>query len=190
MSTKNSHNQTLAQLAAHPTDNHTLVLRTPPGLASDMGRFEPARYDQAQRAYLIHADHLTALHRFAATIGLHIVDDRRSPPGQKTAMPECAHCGQPAALTRQPATCPLCGHTWQPVFVRSEPTTHRSTVRATCGSCKHTQPGRFPYCGACGAPIPRGHAGRLPTPRPHLDDPLPLGETVTDALGGADEPPF
>lgn len=176
-------NKHLARLTAHPTDTRTVLLHTPPGLATDMGRFEPARYDQAHRAYLVHVDHLAALHRFAATIALHIVDERTRPPGQRPLMPECIHCGQPAKLTRQPHRCPGCGQPWKPTFV-DPGTGHGEAVRQTCDHCGHTQRGRFGYCGACGEPMPADDPDRPHRPpRRHLNDPLPLADTITETAG-------
>lgn len=176
-------NQTLATLSAHPTDNRTLLLRTPPGLADQMGRFEPARYDAAHRAYLLHVDHVEALHRFAAAIRLHVVDERTRPPGERTLMPECAACGQPARATRQPARCPACGEPWIARYVNPG-TGHGEHVRQTCGDCGHTQRGgRFPYCGSCGAAmppdLPKPH---VEIPRQRLKDPASLAETVPETV--------
>lgn len=198
MSTRKSH--TLAYLTSHTHDPNTLVLHTPPGLATDMGRFEPARYDAELRAYLVHTDHHDALHRFATSIGLHITDNRIRPPTApgppRPRMPECTHCAQPARHDTHPNRCPNCGQPWQPTYPPDHHAGHG--VTQDCPACGRTQHGRFAHCGRCGAAIPDEPPTRRRTaPRPTLPDPLPLAQTIDDLAEHLDhdqegdyEPPF
>lgn len=174
-----------ATLHAHSTDPDALVLKTPIEIASEMGRFAPARYDRETRGYLLHVDHLDALRRFAKTIGLHIIDQRQAPPGDKPLMPECGNCGQPAALTRQPDHCPTCGRRWKPVFIRGTET--RDPLTKACVRCGHTQGRRWAYCIRCGQSMPDDPpewnvVHHVDLPRPKLDEPMPFSECIEETL--------
>lgn len=172
---------TTATINAHPTDPDIIVLRTPPDMASEMGRFAPARYDPQTRAYILLAEHVDALRKFATRSGIHIVDQRQAPPGPRTQMPECTNCGQPAKLNAQPDWCPACGERWKPMFAEGH---NGSGVRLECRACGHRQTTAFRWCGKCGAAMPEPPKGGKPLTldRPKLTAPKPLAQTIVETL--------
>ena len=76
-----------------------VVVRTPPDLATEMGRFGPARYDRDARVYLVQAHQLEAFSRFLTRSGHQLVDQREAAaapsPGPGLPLPECSACGTP-----------------------------------------------------------------------------------------------
>lgn len=171
----------VARIVRHPSDRDVVLLHTPHGLSNDMGRFAPARYSQEHRAYVLHNEHIPALYRFARTISLHVVDERRATAGYRTQPVECASCQQPGSLGKPPKVCPSCGETWVPV---PPPIKEEAKGRTECGKCRHRQDGRFPFCSSCGARMtyrPAAAAPALVVPldeRRKLRDPEPLARTL------------
>lgn len=173
----------IARIVKHPSDRECVVVQVPATLNEQFGRFGPARLSVEHHGYVLHHTHVDALYRFAKTVDLHLTDDRvsarRGPQVQPT---ECRTCAQPGERFNPPNVCPSCGAPWSPIT----PPVHESSITETpCPSCKHRQPGRFPYCSRCGKPMghkPVAVVQRLALPpapeRPHLDDPLPLGDVV------------
>lgn len=138
----------IIRVTRHPSDPDVVLVHTPPGLANELGRFEPARYAAEHRAYVMHGDHMAALYRFARTITCHVVDERvtrGSGPG--TPPRECAGCGQPGSMGKPPKVCPACGVGWVPT---PPPVTAVRAPMTECRACGHRQTGRFPFCSACG----------------------------------------
>lgn len=171
---------TTATISSHPSDENILMLRTPHDHAAEMGRFEPARYDSTSRAYLVHVDHLEPLRRFAKRIGMYLVDQRAQAEGERTLMPECRNCGQPAKLGHEPIRCPDCGEVWSSRFM--DGLDNRRGLTQTC-PIGHTQLGAFPYCGTCGARIPPPEKTGPPVVlRQQLADPKPLAEVVVETV--------
>jgi len=169
----------LIRIEKHPTDPDVVILRTPPDMASDMGRFEAARYDPDRKAYLIHSDTIPSLYRFARHFGAHVTDDRTG-LGERTLAHECGHCGQPGSVANSPKHCPACGEPWMPV-------THHDVNPPTdltrCDACGRNQRGRFPRCAHCGAELTHSRPGRVVRlPRVKLADPLPLSQTLQETF--------
>jgi hypothetical protein len=168
----------LIRITRHPHDQSIAVLATPPDLATDMGRFEAARYAPDLRAYMIHVDTVPALRKFAKHLGVHVIDERRD-NGPRTLPHECGDCGQPGSVERPPRCCPDCGADWRPVTYEDAAPT---LTEGTCGRCGHRQGGRFPRCSHCGGHMAypeRGPRVEI-APRAKLPDPIPLAEAIAE----------
>jgi hypothetical protein len=175
------------RLTRHETDHELVILHTPPQLADAVGRFEPARYDPARRAYLLHQARVPDLYRWARHAEAHITDERAAFSASKpyTPGPECAHCAQPGSAAKPPKYCPACGETWTPIVYRD---TAPSVVRGECTRCRTRQVGRFPRCAHCGGdmayPKPQRH---VELPRTRLPDPLPLADVIAETFPPPEE---
>lgn len=169
----------IIRINRHPRDTDIIMLATPPDLAEQMGRFEPARYSRDDRAYLIHRNDLDPFKRYAKHIGAHVIDERR-PTGPKRDAHECGNCGQPGSTERAPRYCPSCGQDWQPVTYEDVSPT---VSRGTCVACGHMQGARFPHCSRCGGQMSYPEAPtRLVIPRAKLEDPMPLGDVLAETV--------
>jgi hypothetical protein len=144
-----------------PTDPGLLYLVTTPDMARTMGGFQPARYigntpPIPGASYVISTDDLPRLTVYCTNRGLHLVDGRDTPaskaraPWRERPLPECTHCGQPAARGARMSHCPNCGVPWEPVEVG--PSQHRHLVGAVrqCASCGRDTPEGFTHCTHCG----------------------------------------
>lgn len=171
----------VVRLQRHPTDNACALLVAHPDLNQRLGKFGPARFVAEHHGYVLHHDHVDALYRFAKTAGIHVVDERVASSTSKRVPPhECRHCAQPARRFQPPAVCPSCGEPWTPTEppVRDNPIT-----RHPCPSCGHKQPGRFPFCSRCAAPMQYPQPDRRTTlPRTKLADPMPLATVLDQAM--------
>lgn len=170
----------LARLRSHPADEQAVVIDIPSDLNPAMAKFQPAILAPELRGYVVLTEHLAAFERFARGAGLHVIDERYHGEGQRTHMPECASCGQPARLTGQPDCCPACGHRWRAAYVK--PPEQGETTR-DCIACGKRQPGAFAYCAGCGAPMPpddKPPPRFVTLPRKVLVDPVPLSEAIEE----------
>lgn len=168
----------IIRLSTHPTDPDIVVLNTPPDLAQQMGRFEPARYDPDRRAYLAHRDTLDALASFARTVNAHVVDERRKPAGTNP-IHECGECGQPGSAAHPPRYCPACGSDWRPVTIEDiQPT----VAYGTCRGCGRQQIRRFPHCTHCGGAMAYATPEKRVIARPKRANPIPLGEALAETM--------
>lgn len=170
----------LARLRQHPADEAALIVSIPHELNYEMARFQPAILATEHKGYVLLAEHLPSLQRFAQTVNLRIIDERAAPEGSRTLMPECANCGQPAKLGHEPRRCPSCGGVWSSTFL--DGLDNRRGLTQTC-PIGHTQQGAFPYCGTCGAPIePTKPSGPPAILRQVLADPKPLADVIAETV--------
>lgn len=169
----------LIRIEKHPTDPDVVILRTPPDMAPDMGRFEAARYDADRRAYLTHSDTIPSLYRFAKHVGAHVTDDRTG-LGERRLAHQCGHCAQAGSVANPPKFCPDCGEPWMPV-------THHDVsppvALTRCDGCGRMQRGRFPRCAHCGAGLNHAPGGKVVhLPRVKLADPVPLSVAIDETF--------
>jgi hypothetical protein len=177
------------RLTDHRSDPSVILAHAGPSLSGHMGRLQEARWSPAEKAYLVHRDALDGLRALARYAGASIVDDRRTEPAPHTAGVECANCGQPGQRYHPPNRCPACGEPWRSV---DYPDHHGDPMHTRqCPACRATQRGAFPYCSACGQPMPpREPPGRPVLPqREHLDDPMPFGQALAETFPGSPEQP-
>lgn len=180
----------VARIVRHPSDRDVVLLHVPIRMNNELGRFEPARFSEQHRAFVLHNEHIPALYRFARTISLHVVDERRAVAGYRTQPMECSNCHQPGSLGRPPKVCPSCGQTWVPV---PPPIKEEARGRTECEKCRHRQDGRFPFCSSCGARMTYKAAAPAPVieleSRRKLREPEALAVTLARATSRGQLPP-
>jgi hypothetical protein len=104
----------IVRITPHPNSADLIIAKTPPTMASIMGRFEPARRSQELNGYLISTADLAGFARFLRIHNIAVSDERNT--GTPTAPP----------FTREPFGCIKC---WDCDY------TQRGCDKA-CGHCE------------------------------------------------------
>ncbi len=178
----------IVRIGTHPRQAGIVLVHTPPELAHDvMGPFQPARWSPPAGAYLLGVEHLETFARHLARHDVRLVDERDTTGTDQREkftgpLPECANpdCRQPANRTAAAtmAHCPACGHPWKPsVHTRAA---DEAATSSQCSACDRRQPGRFPFCSACGKPTVVVVTGARPAgvARPKVAEPVLFGEAI------------
>jgi len=197
-----------ARLTKHPSDPRFALLHIGPTHAQTMGRFAPARWAPDLKAFWVKDDQVDALVRFLGIQGITVADDRAMPVqgagrgcrvcGQTHEpatgpLPECSNpdCRQPANRYHPPTHCPACGQPWEAVIYAEGKSHDWRPDPRTCPNCGTKNLLAFAYCHTCGAELPalRPSAARPAESRPHLDNPQPIGEAITEWVEGQQPKP-